>query len=165
MRKGQAAVEYLTTYGWALLALVIIIAVLFSSGVLSTNLALSEQCQFGTSMPCDFAVFNNATGTEISLRVFNGFAYRINVTGMELRTSDGSASFTWNGGAPPFSIESGDYANLTGTLSTVLPVNSVQDFYGNLTYASCAPEINGSECGVIPHTVTGIVTGKILSSG
>jgi hypothetical protein len=163
MRKGQAAVEYLTTYGWALLALLIVVAVLFSSGLLSTNMALSEQCQFGTNMPCDFAVFNNASGTEISLRVFNGFAYRINVTSLELETSDGTANFTWNAGAPPVAIESGDYTNITGTLRTLLPVGSVQDFYGNLTYASCAPEINGSNCGVIPHTVTGDVTGKILA--
>jgi hypothetical protein len=164
MRKGQAAVEYLTTYGWALLALVIIIGVLLSSGVLSTNVALSEQCQFGTNLPCDFAVFDQGGVTNISLSIFNGFAYRINVTNLTLETSDGSAAFTWSGtSAPPFTIESGGYANITGTLSRLLPVNSVQDFYGNLTYASCAPEINGSNCGLTTHTVTGSVTGKILS--
>lgn len=40
-RKGQSAIEYLTTYGWALLAIVIVGAVLMQMGVFS-------QCQTTT---------------------------------------------------------------------------------------------------------------------
>lgn len=162
MRKGQAAVEYLTTYGWALLALVIVIAVLLSSGLLSPNMAISEECQFGTIIPCHFAVFDQGGATKISIAVFNGFSYKIKITQLELKTADGSSSFTWDSGAPPFTLESGGYANLTGVLSNSLPAGSVQQFYGNLTYVSCAPEINGSNCGVMAHSMTGSVTGKIL---
>jgi hypothetical protein len=166
MRKGQAAVEYLTTYGWALLVLVIVVAVLFSSGLLSPNLALSEGCQFGTNVPCSFVAYDpgGATGaTHMSLRIFNGFSYRIKVVSLELRTADGSSSFTWSSNQPPFPLESGGNATLTGNLDKLLPVNSVQQFNGNLTYVSCAPEINGSDCGVLQHSITGKVNGKVLS--
>lgn len=40
-RKGQSAIEYLTTYGWALLAIIIVGAVLVNMGVFS-------QCQTTT---------------------------------------------------------------------------------------------------------------------
>lgn len=163
MRKGQAAVEYLMTYGWALLALVIIVAVLFSSGLLSPNIAMSEECQFGTSIPCSFAVFDQGGTTKISLRLFNSFAYKIKVTKLDLKTADGSASFTWKDAALPFTFESGDYANVTGNLGKLLPAESVQQFYGNITYVSCAPEINGSDCGVLEHSMIGRVTGKVIA--
>jgi len=161
MRKGQAAVEYLTTYGWAILALVIVIAVLFSSGVLTPNIALSEECQFGTSVPCSFAVFDQGGATHISLRFFNGFSYKIKVLGFDLKTADGSSAFTWRTGAPPFEMESGGNLTVTGDLDKLLPAGSVQQFYGNITYVSCAPEI-GPDCG-LPHSITGRVTGKILA--
>ena len=166
MRKGQAAVEYLTTYGWALLALVIVVAVLFSSGLLSPNIALSEQCQFGTSVPCSFAVYDpgGATGvTHMSLRIFNGFSYRIKIVSLDLKTPDGSSSFTWSSNQPPFTLESGGNTTLSGDLGKLLPVNSIQQFNGNLTYVSCAPEINGTDCGVLQHSITGKVSGKVIS--
>jgi hypothetical protein len=168
MRKGQAAVEYLTTYGWALLVLVILVAVLFSSGLLSPNIALSEGCQFGPNVPCSFALIDQGgtTGTtQISLRLFNGFAYKIRIISLELSTTDGSASFTWSANPPPFELESGDNKTLTGDLGVLLPAGSVQQFNGNITYESCAPEVaaEGSDCSAIQHLMTGAVSGKILA--
>ncbi len=165
MRKGQAAVEYLTTYGWALLALVIIVGVLFSSGLLSPNIAISEECQFGTNTPCSFALFNDAGTTKISLRVFNGFAYKIRIESLDLMADDGT-KFAWTGPAGtdvlPRELESGDNVTLSGNFGRLLPENSVQKFSGNLTYVSCAPEI-GIDCNEgRPHSTTGRVTGKIL---
>jgi len=37
MKKGQAAMEFLTTYGWAILIVVLVIGALFSFGVFSPN--------------------------------------------------------------------------------------------------------------------------------
>ncbi len=162
MRKGQAAVEYLTTYGWAILALVIVLAVLTSSGVLSPNVAISEECTFGSNVPCDAVLFNSGTATQISIRLFNGFPYKIKVASVDLRADDGT-KFSWAGtDVPPLELESGANVTLSGNFGRLLPENSVQKFSGNLTYVSCAPEI-GIDCSQgSSHSMTGRVTGKIL---
>lgn len=162
MRKGQAAVEYLTTYGWAILVLVILVAVLLSSGILSPSMALSEECTFGSNVPCEFALFNDGGTTKISLRLFNGFAYKIRIDSIDLK-SDTGAKFTWAEGAVPLVLESGDNVTLTGDFASLLGEGTVQKFSGNLTYVSCAPEI-GRDCNEgSPHSVTGRVTGKVLT--
>lgn len=161
MRKGQAAVEYLTTYGWAILALIIVLAVLLSSGILSPGYVISEECSMGTNMPCAFALYNEGGATKISLRLVNGFSYRINATSLSLSGDDGS-TVAWAGTVPPLLLESGENVTLTGTVSRQVAAGVVKKFTANLTYVSCAPEINGSDCSVLPHTILGRVTGKVL---
>lgn len=164
MKKGQAAIEFLTTYGWAILVLLIVLAVLFTSGILSPNYLVSEECDFGTNMPCSFALFNQVGSTKLSLRLFNGFAYKIQVNGVQLQTQDGTQTFSWNGGSFPVDLESGQNVTLTGTLSgSAIPESSIKRFVGNLTYVSCAPEINATACSTLNHTVTGRVVGKVIS--
>ncbi len=61
-RKGQAAMEYLMTYGWALLVIVIVIAVL----ILINPFGASSQCIFGEAgfacnQPADPVVSTDGT--------------------------------------------------------------------------------------------------------
>ncbi len=161
MLRGQAAVEYLTTYGWAILALMIVIAVLLSSGILSPNYVISEECDFGTNVPCNFVIYDSGGTTTLAVALFNGFAYRVNVLSVELKTDDGN-TVAWDGAAPPLELESGASVTLTGTLSKPVAAGVVKRFTGNFTYASCAPEINGPDCGTIPHSIMGRITGKVL---
>ena len=76
-RKGQSALEYLVTYGWAILAIVIIAAVLFALGIFDPNrFSGSKQCGGYASLACiDYTadvtagtatvVFGNAAGGPI----------------------------------------------------------------------------------------------------
>ncbi len=53
MKKGQSALEYLMTYGWALLILVIVGIALYSLGVFNPKrFASSEACVKGTYITC-----------------------------------------------------------------------------------------------------------------
>ena len=53
MRKqGQAALEFLTTYGWAFLVILIMIGALAYFGVLDPAKFLPQRCQFGTELQC-----------------------------------------------------------------------------------------------------------------
>lgn len=47
--KAQAAMEYLMTYGWAILILVVVVAALFAMGVFKT----------GTTVPCSNPCFGS----------------------------------------------------------------------------------------------------------
>ena len=52
-RKGQAAMEFLMTYGWAILAAVIVIAVLASFGVFSPDKYIPTSCVIEAPWGCD----------------------------------------------------------------------------------------------------------------
>ena len=52
-KKGQAAMEFLMTYGWAILAAIIAIAVLAYFGVFNPGRYTSEMCQLGAPFTCD----------------------------------------------------------------------------------------------------------------
>jgi hypothetical protein len=160
MRKGQAAIEYITTYGWAILVLLIVLAALFASGILSPSYLVSEECTFGNNLGCDFALFNEAGATNLNLNIHNGFPYKIKIKELKMQTQDGFQQFGSFG--PEVELESGAMATFKGTLDgAVVPEGTVKKFSGNLTYVSCAPEL-GPDCSTLQHTLTGRVIGKII---
>jgi len=158
--RGQASLEYVMTYGWAILALVIVLAALFATGVFSPSYLVSEECSFGNNLKCNLALFNDGGHTRILVTVFNGFPYKINVTGFELASAEGSQQFS--GFANGVIIESGENRTFEGTLGgPPVPEGSVKRFVGNATYVSCAPEL-GPSCSTVEHVVSGRVTGRLI---
>ena len=66
-RKGQAAMEFLMTYGWAILVVLVAIGALAYFGVLSPARFLPSTCEFQSGLGCDS--FKAATdGVRIVLR-------------------------------------------------------------------------------------------------
>ena len=78
-RKGQAAMEFLMTYGWAILVVIAAIAALAYFGVLDPARLLPERCQFPAGMDCiDKASVDSANSTvTIALRNNQGFGVTI----------------------------------------------------------------------------------------
>ncbi len=160
MRKGQVAVEYLMTYGWAILALLIVIAAIFASGILSPTYLISEECSFGNNMPCNFALFNENGETKMLMEIFNAYPYKIKIVSIQLQTEDGSQSFS--GFTGNMEVRSGGSADYSATLSPpMLQEGSIKRFRGNITYVSCAPEL-GPECSTAEHVLSGRVVGRII---
>ncbi|MEM3399249.1 MAG: hypothetical protein QXP42_00245 [Candidatus Micrarchaeia archaeon] len=82
--KAQAALEYLTTYGWAVMVLIIVIAVLFYIGVLNPSQPLA--CSFRTpGLSC--ASYKVTTEGELSLRIgqLTGKTIRVKAIGCTQR--------------------------------------------------------------------------------
>ena len=52
MRKGQAALEFLTTYGWAFLVILVMIGALAYFGVLNPRGLLPSRCTFSPEIYC-----------------------------------------------------------------------------------------------------------------
>jgi hypothetical protein len=133
MRKGQSTVEFLMTYGWAILALIIVLGVLMSSGILTPTYLISEECGFGNNLPCNFALFNEGGSTSVVIDVFNGFPYKIEIKDIEIQTLDGNQQFTFTDSN--VDVESGDIASFEGELSgKVVPEGVIKRFAGNITY-------------------------------
>ncbi|MBT4206803.1 hypothetical protein HOE22_00495, partial [Candidatus Woesearchaeota archaeon] len=69
-KKGQAAMEFLMTYGWALLVVLIAIGALASFGVLNPGQFLPETCTVAPGISCiDFSASASGSPTTVGLTV------------------------------------------------------------------------------------------------
>ncbi len=58
--KAQSAIEYLTTYGWAILIIAVALGALYTLGLFSPSSFISNQCFF----PADFGCLNDFFSTS-----------------------------------------------------------------------------------------------------
>ncbi|MEM2137616.1 MAG: hypothetical protein QW568_00835 [Candidatus Anstonellaceae archaeon] len=91
--KAQAAMEYLVTYGWAILALLFVVAFLVSTGAFSASNFASQECTFQPDLPCSpFILYTSASGAVLSFNLTNGLGFPINITNVSYIATDmGSA--------------------------------------------------------------------------
>ncbi len=68
-KKAQAAMEFLMTYGWAILVVLVVIGALAYFGVLSPSTLLPEKCTFPVSVNC---VDHSVSQTAVTLVLLNG---------------------------------------------------------------------------------------------
>jgi hypothetical protein len=59
MKKAQAALEFLTTYGWAFLVILVMIGALAYFGILSPSRFLPERCNVGPEFTCNEYMVDN----------------------------------------------------------------------------------------------------------
>ena len=89
-KKSQAALEFLTTYGWAFLVILIMMSALAYFGFLSPSKLLPDRCNFGSEIRCDknLLVINNlaSPSNTISMRLANSFGTSIIVTDAKTTT-------------------------------------------------------------------------------
>jgi len=81
MRRGQAALEFLTTYGWAFLIILVMIGTISYFGILNPAKLLPSRCMTGSELNCgDYRIRSDGTvelqltqsmGKTIYLESFN----------------------------------------------------------------------------------------------
>ncbi len=94
-RKGQSAIEYLTTYGWALLAIVIVGAVLMQMGVFSQCSTTTPRSS-GQSLAIADWQYNSNDQVTIE---FEAIDQNVNVTGITLQYDTWATQTSFNGQA------------------------------------------------------------------
>lgn len=79
-RKGQAALEYLVTYGWAILAIVIIAAVLWYLGVFNPGkyAAGKQSGGYSTLSVIDYTTISGSGSGQLTLTLGNAAGSTIN---------------------------------------------------------------------------------------
>ncbi len=85
MKKGQAAFEYLTTYGWAMLAIVVTIGTLAYFGIFNPSQFVPERCYFGAQLICEDYMIQRQDSSSSIMRwkVRNDFSKAIRITQIE----------------------------------------------------------------------------------
>lgn len=146
--KAQAAIEFLTSYGWALLA--VIALALFAFYFLSTLQQTPPQCDFGSEFPCkQYQFFKKPDGTmRLTFQITNGVGKDIKlynkkqVLMAENVGKSGSVNYTGNCTGPADIVKPGDVILCIFDINDkqVVPsVGKAVKFSVLLNYTSCLP--------------------------
>ena len=140
MKKGQAAIEFIMTYGWAILVVMVAIAALAYFGVLSPSKFLPERCILPPGMAC---TQHKATTTGLTLVVTNSLGNSINITDITDVTGvcSSTGGFLANG------------ATATYTFSGCTHPVSGEQYKSDLTISYVIQGLN--------HTKTGTLTTQV----
>ncbi len=94
--RGQAAMEFLMTYGWAILVVLAAIGALAYFGVLSPSRFLPSSCTIAPGIGCDeFKV----TPTTVQLLLRNGMGNDLTSATIAIATCTTSSATTWTDGS------------------------------------------------------------------
>ena len=85
-KKAQAAMEFIMTYGWAILVVLVAIAALAYFGVLSPGQFLPERCQLPAGLYCKSY---QVTTSGVQLIIQNTLGKDINVTAINVTEVSG----------------------------------------------------------------------------
>jgi hypothetical protein len=149
MRKGQAALEFLMTYGWAILVVLAAIAALAYFGVLSPDRFLPNKCTISGGFSCDEWKIDG-TAEEVQISVQNNLGRDADLVSIRLSSSDCAIAEVSLYDLPLVNGASTGLQNFTcsGTFPT-------SKFKGDLTvvYVEAGQSVN--------HTSTGSLTGQV----
>lgn len=79
--KAQGALEFLMTYGWAFLVILVMVGALAYFGILNPSKFLPDRCNFGAEVMCkkgEFVIQNNNAET-IKVNLINQFGSTVKV--------------------------------------------------------------------------------------
>src|SRR3989344_2961537 len=108
--KAQAALEFLTTYGWAFLVILIMIGTLAYFGILSPSKLLPNRCNFGSEFQClDYQIGSSA----FKIRMKNNVGEPIDVSSITLSAESTAAYTCTTPPANPTGWKSGEIKELS----------------------------------------------------
>ena len=97
-KKAQAALEFIMTYGWAILVVLVAVGALAYFGVLSPDRFLPSKCTLSAGLACvDHKVANDAvtaSGGKIQFRITNSLGYDIDTILVKVGECGDSAKTT-----------------------------------------------------------------------
>ena len=129
MKKAQAAMEFLMTYGWAILVVMVVIGSLAYFGILNPSILLPEKCTLQMGLYCKNHLLHQ--DNKVFLNLENGMGKGIIITQIfvsgdvvdcNITTTRASHVFNDNyNGRPGWHIENGDsrIINLTNEWTAV----------------------------------------------
>ncbi|MDE1873711.1 MAG: hypothetical protein KGI04_01155 [Candidatus Micrarchaeota archaeon] len=121
--KAQSAMEYLMTYGWAILIIAVVLGALFSLGVFSSGALLGTSCIAGAGYQCQNMVLNSNGNLSFTFGQSTGSTiYNVGFGCAATSTSSGLP----NPGNALIEIDSGGgSATLAGVATNVLASNGL----------------------------------------
>lgn len=150
-KKAQAAMEFLMTYGWAILVVLVVIGALAYFGVLNPKNLLPDKCLFGPGIgTCTDFQLTATSGVKLVLT--NGFGEKITVDTISVKKAGVDTVICT--GTPALPILPGSVSTaMTATCSPVLVAGEKVNLDVDITYKK------GD--GTLPHTISGQVSATV----
>jgi hypothetical protein len=152
-KKSQSALEYMMTYGWAIMIIVIVVAVLYSLGIFNPSSSVPSTTVVG------FGGLNGITGECLSnsglvMQVGNIETYNINITAVNYTINTGSYSISPNSKTSEITPD--------GTTFLILPsacpaAGDRFSVYVSITYIAIGEPL------ATPTTTSGTISGTAIS--
>lgn len=156
MRKGQAAMEFLMTYGWAIIIVLAAIGALAYFGVLSPQKLLPERTVFPAPLPnMDNAVITTDGTVSIAFK---------NNKGVDISNiASGTWSSTGSGACTDGAIQ--DVRNTTNDVidTTATPIPNGGGFTVTWTCTNANAQIGQRITADISFNYTNVETGQVLT--
>jgi len=175
-KKAQAAMEFLMTYGWAILVVLVVIGALSYFGVLNPQNLLPEKCTLPMGLYCKDHVIKQGgdLNGSVSLKLENGMGRGIIITNITVKGANGQVVHDCyiNLTTEPPGKPSG-YNHLSGWHlangdmdSVTINCSSVDEFTGktkaDITLVYCSDtSINDTDCAAYSHTMEGDLMAKV----
>ena len=121
--KSQAGLEWLTTYGWAMLLIFVMITGLSYFGVLSPSKLLPSRCNIGPEFSCIAYQMATAPNKQIKLKLKNNAGQPISLS-----------LLTWETDRLPSTIECINSSIPSPSARVTMASGQINDF----TWASCS---------------------------
>jgi len=110
IKRGQAAIEFLVTYGWAIMAAMLIIGALTYFGI-SNPSALPDKCIFSNSLECkDYRLTNTTLNLQL-INVEGESIYGVNSAAITAKITDTGTACAVDGN--PTILEPEERLNIT----------------------------------------------------
>lgn len=156
--KGQAAIEYLMNYSWAILILSIVIGLIVASGTFNPGYFVMEECNLGPSFSCQAQIVNDtAATTKLIISVTNVMGYQVKLANLSIYSAEmGNQTLNLN-----IALNNSDSNISSMTFNTPTSKGTMRKFLMNITYYVCAEEVNPScQAGA---NYTRFVSGRIIT--
>jgi len=147
MKKGQAALDFLMTYGWAIALVVIVAAALFALGVFDVSNFIGTKAAGFAGVTV--SAWQMTTGGTLTMKLSNQVGQRVNITGVGVTVGTSSATVNGTVGF----LNTGD---TTSTLTTAANALGTQSGY------TAKVVINYTDSSGFQSSSTGTLTGKAV---
>ena len=136
-RKAQAALEFLMTYGWAILVVLVAVGALAYFGVLSPDRFLPAKCTLQAGNAC---IDHKATPTQVQVVVQNSLGFDISSITVKAGSCGTSSS--------PATLANGDKVTYTITCTPTL-IGSKYNAQLNVSYTTTETGLSHNNVGQI----------------
>ena len=160
--KSQSSLEYLMTYGWAVIIIAVALSALYVFGVMNPSAFVSQQCLLPAGFTC--AIVGMGSSGIITVNIYQSTGSQITITSVACSTNDTFANIPAYAGNQ-ISLRPGANVTLSlpcytgaGTSPVFLNVGSVFTGYLLLNYTQTS--VSGFQ-----HTVSGKLIAKTTFVG
>ncbi|MFT4326411.1 MAG: hypothetical protein ACMXYK_02830 [Candidatus Woesearchaeota archaeon] len=169
--RGQYSVEFLVTYGWALLIIGIIVSAIYTFGWFNVNDLIPQNCEFYGQIGCrDFIVTEDA----FNLSLVNNFGANLHIGSLEIflegdRGNTCAVTYTtpnirtWRRNTfEIIGVQHGscdDFPDLRAGSRVTILANVL--YYSNTTCSACNNDLEHEDCTPCLHSSIGRINARV----